>query len=204
MPHSGHHQHSRAGHQLHHPQVMTGVVATAYDRLASRWLLKPLYRSVAQTLAAGVRPSGRVLDVGTGPGRLLVELSRRRPDLRLAGVDPSQDMVDLAQRHLDRSGRAAQVEVRLAGAEELPFPTAHFDAVVSTLSGHHWADPVAAVAEQHRVLRPGGSLWLVDSRRHAAPAVTAALTAAFPAGVRSVNSGGPLLRALVTTSTAVR
>ena len=203
MPHSGHRHHSHGGRQLH-PQVMSGVVATAYDRLASRWLLKPLYRWVAETLAAAVPAGGLVLDVGTGPGRLLVELSRRRPDLRITGVDPSQDMVDLAQRHLDRAGRVEQVQVRLAGAEELPFPNAHFDAVVSTLSGHHWADPVAAVAEQRRVLRPGGSLWLVDSRRHEAVAVTDAVTAAFPAGVRSVNSGGPLLRALIHTRTAVR
>lgn len=142
---------------------MVGRRAEVFDRLSGlglRWL----YRSVARRVVEVSPPPRDLLDIGTGPGRLLLELARRRPDAHLVGIDPSADMIDRAVAHARAAGIDGRVDAQVSGAEDLPFADDSFDAVVSTLSSHHWADPDKAVAEQVRVLRPGGRLWVVDLR----------------------------------------
>jgi ubiquinone/menaquinone biosynthesis C-methylase UbiE len=139
--------------------VFQGRASRVYDVLARR-LLRPAYRRFAQDVAAAAPEAGTVLDVGTGPGVLLVEIARLRPDLRLTGVDLSPDMVAAAQRNLaEFSGRAY---ARHGDVAELPFPDASFDLIVSSLSLHHWDHPRAAGPELARVLRPGGQVYLYD------------------------------------------
>jgi ubiquinone/menaquinone biosynthesis C-methylase UbiE len=168
--------------------VLVGRHAALFDK-ASGLALSWLYRSVADRVIADLPSNGRVLDVGTGPGRLLVEIARRRPEVDVAGIDPSADMVGHARRHLQAAGRE-NADVRIASAEDLPFPDASFDVVVSTLSGHHWADTSTAIAEQARVLRPGGRLWVVDLRAKATVAITAAFAATFdPAALTNPPMG---------------
>ena len=162
----------------HGHKVMEGRRASSFDRasgLALRWL----YRRVAELVVAELPKDARVLDVGTGPGRLLLAMAKRRPDAQLTGIDPSADMVGHAQRHVQSAG-LLHADVRVAAAEDLPFSDGCFDAVVSTLSGHHWGDATAAIAEQQRVLRTGGQLWVFDLRAKSAAAVPAALRSAFP------------------------
>ena len=159
--------------------VLVGRHAALYDQLMTR-ALGWLYRSVANRVLATLPHGADVLDVGTGPGRLLVELATRRPDIHLTGIDPSADMVGHANRRLEKAALAIPGDIRVASAESLPFPDEAFDAVVSTLSSHHWADPAAAVAEQARVLRPGGVLWIFDLRAVAPATVTQAMATDFP------------------------
>jgi ubiquinone/menaquinone biosynthesis C-methylase UbiE len=148
---------------------MVGRRAAMFDRF-SGWALGWLYRAVARQVLAGLPEAGTVLDVGTGPGRLLVRLASRRPDARFVGIDPSADMSSRAARHAHDAGISDRVATVVAAAEALPFPDQSFDVVVSTLSAHHWADQASAVAEQVRVLRPGGRLLVVDLRRSASVA----------------------------------
>jgi ubiquinone/menaquinone biosynthesis C-methylase UbiE len=101
-----------------------------------------------------------VLDVGTGPGVLLVELAARRPDLRLTGVDLSADMVAAATRNLAPFGERART--RVGDVTSLPFPDRSFDLIVSSLSLHHWDHPEAAAPELARILRPGGQVYIYD------------------------------------------
>jgi ubiquinone/menaquinone biosynthesis C-methylase UbiE len=159
--------------------VLTGRHAALYNRFAAGLVLGRLYRAVAAQLVDSVPSGGSVLDVGTGPGRLLVEVARRRPDLHVVGVEPSPDMVGHAQDRIGAAGFAERIDVHAASAETLPFPDDSFDAVTSTLSAHHWADVVQAVAEQARVVRPGGRLLVCDLRRSSV-AVRAALVQQFP------------------------
>lgn len=170
---------------LHHRDraermVLVGRHAALYDRVTTR-ALGWLYRGVASRVLETLPPGAQVLDVGTGPGRLLVELATRRSDIRLTGIDPSADMASHAERRVREAALSGRVDTRVASAEALPFPDGTFDAVVSTLSSHHWADPAVAVAEQARVLRPGGTLWIFDLRGVAPTAVTRALEEHFSA-----------------------
>jgi len=106
---------------------------------------------------------GRVLDIGTGTGRLL-ELLAPRLSAGL-GVDASRAMLALARARLARPG-LTHCAVRLADMYRLPLPDAGFDLVLLHMVLHHAEDPSAALAEAARVLRPGGRIVVVDLGPH--------------------------------------
>lgn len=148
--------------KLHrHTETFDGPATRRYSALA-RGPLRWLYRSLARDLAPAVPRSATVLDIGTGPGILLAELARQRPDLELIGVDISADMVAAARANLSAYG--SRVTVHTGDVARLPLPDDSVDLVVSSLSSHHWADPAAAVPELARVLRPGGRAYIYDVR----------------------------------------
>ena len=100
------------------------------------------------------RIAGRVLDNGCGAGILLADLSVRCDEVH--GVDLSPDMLAQARE------RAPAARLRAGDLEDLPFPDAHFDAVVCRGSLHHVPRREKALAEAFRVLRPGGLLALSE------------------------------------------
>jgi ubiquinone/menaquinone biosynthesis C-methylase UbiE len=107
-------------------------------------------------------PQAAVLDVGTGPGLLLVEIARLRPDLQLTGLDLAPDMVETARHNLAGLGDRATAVV--GDVSDLPFEDDSFDLIVSSLSLHHWADPATGGVELTRVLRTGGQVRIYDVR----------------------------------------
>lgn len=135
----------------------------AYDRHA-RWGLRGLYRRVARDVAGAAGPDDLVVDVGTGPARLLHDLAALRPDLRLHGVDRSPDMIEIGDRAARDAGLTGRLTLRVADVAALPYGDGEVGLLVSTLSMHHWPDPRAAAAELGRVLRPGGLLLIYDFR----------------------------------------
>jgi ubiquinone/menaquinone biosynthesis C-methylase UbiE len=141
------------------PRLFEGRSSRMYD-FVSRRVLRVFYRRLAADAAAEAPPGGAVLDVGTGPGVLLVELAKRRTDLRLTGVDLSADMVAAATRNLEPFGERAAAHA--GDVTALPFADKSFDLIVSSLSLHHWDHPEAAVPELARVLRPGGRVYIYD------------------------------------------
>src|SRR6266545_4401007 len=133
-----------------------------WDRMAPRCdrdmrRLEPLLfgRDARPWVCAQAR--GDVLDVAIGTG---LNLPHYPPGVRLTGVDLSQVMLAAAARRAADLGLT--VELSAAEAEHLPFDDASFDTVVCTLSLCSVADDRAAIAEMHRVLRPGGQLLLLD------------------------------------------
>jgi ubiquinone/menaquinone biosynthesis C-methylase UbiE len=109
---------------------------------------------------------GRVVDVGCGTGNLLALLADARTDA-YAGADLSPGMLRVA------AGKLAASPVRgalaAASAQVLPFADGAFDTAVSASTLHDWADPRAGLAEVRRVLRPGGTLLLLDWDRSSLP-----------------------------------
>jgi ubiquinone/menaquinone biosynthesis C-methylase UbiE len=97
-----------------------------------------------------------VLDIGCGTGRLLDRIATVLPAEQLVGLDRSNGMA-AAAAHI-----RPQLRIERATAEALPHPSACFDAVVTTISFHHWSDKATAVAEVFRVLRPAGLFALTD------------------------------------------
>lgn len=118
-------------------------------------------RSLVQD-ALGASAGERILDLGCGPGFYVAELLERvGPEGSVAGVDTSKPMLALAAQRVGQSDNAELLE---AAAGELPFPDASFDAAVSVQVLEYVEDVDQALAELHRVLRPGGRvvLWDVD------------------------------------------
>lgn len=108
------------------------------------------------------RKGESLLDVGCGPGFYIQELAPAvEPGGRLAGVDSSEQMVELARR---RCAEIPNVQLEVASADGLPFADATFDAAICVQVLEFVAELDAALSELHRVLRPGGRLvaWDVD------------------------------------------
>src|SRR5262245_2671448 len=126
----------------------------SFDRAASiydqtRPLFEPIAKHGIQAILDLTGPSARILDVGTGTGRISVPLLQRGADL--IGCDISSKMLSRLQEKLP-SARIAQADASL-----LPFPTAKFD-VVLTVHVMHLIPPWReALREFQRVLKPNGT-----------------------------------------------
>jgi arsenite methyltransferase len=106
-------------------------------------------------------PGERVLDVGVGPGLLALDLARLvGPTGRVVGLDLAPAMVAAATARL---AALPQAEVRIGDAAALDLPDAAVDAAVSTQVYEYVADMPRALAELHRVLRPGGRALILDT-----------------------------------------
>ena len=166
-------------HRAHGSRLGSFDHPDRYDRWAAR-LLGGLYRRIAADVAAaGLDPGGRVLDVGTGPGRLPLAIASAAPALQVEGLDLSAETIAYARRAAADAGLDDRVRFTVGDVVDLPYPDASFDLVVSTLSQHHWPDAAAAFRELRRVLRPSGQVWIYDLR-FALRRAEAAARACFP------------------------
>lgn len=114
------------------------------------------------TKQADLERAQRVLEIGCGTGNLALLVKRTRPQLEVVGLDPDPKALARA----GRKARRARLELELdhGFADELPYPDATFDRVLSSLMFHHLDEDlrVPSLREVLRVLRPGGSLHLMD------------------------------------------
>jgi SAM-dependent methyltransferase len=130
------------------PQGWIGVL----DKLRDDPLYAAYKRRVIELLDP--RPGGRYLDVGTGTGADALACAKRFA-ATVIGVDSSHVMIEEAKRR----GLTSAV---VADAHALPFDTASFDGAWADRTFQHLADPVAALDETVRVIRPGGTLVIAD------------------------------------------
>lgn len=116
---------------------------------------------------AGLRPGFRVLDLGCGTGTLALMAKRAEPGADVYALDGDPAAIRLAQQKIARAGTL--IELQLGFAQQLPYPDACFDRVLSTLLLHHLSHngKSAALAEVARVLAPSGELHLADFGRPA-------------------------------------
>jgi ubiquinone/menaquinone biosynthesis C-methylase UbiE len=143
------------------PALAYSVLTPVYDLALEILGFGRSFKAAVANLA-DVKPGQAVLDLGCGTGTLLQALLARRPDARFTGLDPDPRVLTMAHRRLQHSALSAEL---VAGyAQNLPFPDAAFDLVVSTLTFHHLPDPakVATLREVRRVLAPHGRFLLVD------------------------------------------
>jgi ubiquinone/menaquinone biosynthesis C-methylase UbiE len=160
-------QHTASPPSQHHHHEHKYLPAMGHDRLLP--LYDPLIRLVGIPAARralidqlDLRPGDRILDVGCGTGDLALALGRLRRDTVLSALDPDPRALARAARKLARHGVSVQLDQGVA--EQLPYPDASFDHALSTFMFHHLEPDgrVAMLHEVRRVLRPGGSLGLVD------------------------------------------
>jgi ubiquinone/menaquinone biosynthesis C-methylase UbiE len=142
---------------------MEGPIATWYARnTRGRGDFPKTARAIAEQLPAG----SSVLEVAPGPGYLAVELAKAFPGAyQISGLDISHSFVRIATENARREGVA--IDFRQGDVAHMPFPADSFDFVVCQAAFKNFPDPVAALDEIHRVLRPGGRVSIVDLRKDA-------------------------------------
>jgi ubiquinone/menaquinone biosynthesis C-methylase UbiE len=120
--------------------------------------------SARQTLLdqASMRPGDRVLDLGCGTGTLVVLLKRLHPDVEVVGIDPDPKALARASEKVKRAGFSIKLDRGFS--DRLPYPDACFDRVLSSFMFHHLPgdEKATTMREVRRVLKPGGSLHLLD------------------------------------------
>jgi SAM-dependent methyltransferase len=129
--------------------TFVGRGVSAYEATMGRWSrrLAPVFIEFA-----GLGAGERVLDVGCGPGSLTFALAARDDLSAIEAIDFEKDFVAaLRERNTD-----PRINVRQGDAKELPFEAARFDRALSQLVLQFVGDAARAVAEMHRVVRPGG------------------------------------------------
>lgn len=110
---------------------------------------------------------GRVLDIGTGPGQIVIKLAGRLPRWSFIGVDRSPGMIAQARTNLAAAAGAveARVQFEIADGNRLPFPDRSFDLVMCNSVLHHLAEPEKLLSEMARLATSNGAILLRDLRR---------------------------------------
>jgi ubiquinone/menaquinone biosynthesis C-methylase UbiE len=143
---------------------MEGTTARWYDRTTRKDL--PEFQTLAVRIAAAIPPAAEVLEVAPGPGFLSIELARR--GLSVRALDISKTFVEIARRNAAAEG--VDVRFDLGNAAALRLDDASVDFVVCRAAFKNFSEPLKALQEMRRVLRPGGKALLIDMRRDASMA----------------------------------
>jgi ubiquinone/menaquinone biosynthesis C-methylase UbiE len=140
---------------------MEGPIARWYARSTRN---RPDRPETARAIAAQLPPGAAILEVAPGPGYLAIELARLGP-YRVSGLDISHSFVRIATENAARAGVA--IDFRHGDVARMPFAAESFDFVVCQAAFKNFPDPVAALDEIRRVLKPGGRASIIDLRKDA-------------------------------------
>ena len=137
-------------------------VAPQWDRIRSLYVCESAVEAAIER-AAGPGPFERLVDLGTGSGRMLTLLGGRA---RMAvGLDLSQNMLNIARAKVAQAG-VGRVELRHGDIFATRLPSQSADLVLVHQVLHYLSDPAAAVGEAARLVMPGGKLLIVDFAPH--------------------------------------
>ena len=141
-----------------------GLAVQQFGSTAARYLASPVHSSGADLdRLAGLAGESRfssALDLGCGAGHASYALARGGVR-RVVAYDLSAQMLEVAAAEAKARGHG-EIETCAGPAERLPFPDSSFDLVVTRYSAHHWMDALGAVHEAARVVKPGGTLIVID------------------------------------------
>lgn len=140
---------------------MEGAVARWYARNTARDVRR--FDAAARIVAERTGAGAAVLEVAPGPGYLAIEIARS--GRKVTGLDISKSFVEIARRNADQAGVTA--DFRHGNASAMPFASDAFDFVICMAAFKNFTDPLGALNEMYRVLRPGGEASILDLRREA-------------------------------------
>ena len=138
-------------------------LASLYEK-ATRLVIESYYCGLAEEILS-VFKEGALLDLGTGPGYLPIEIVKRSPLIRCDGIDLSGRLIKMARVNARRAGVADRLNFEVGNAAKLQSEDESYDMVISTGMLHMLKDPVNVLRECYRVLKPGGEAWIYDPAR---------------------------------------
>lgn len=141
---------------------MEGFVAHWYAKTTAKSMDE--YTSEAHRVAAVLASGAKVLEVAPGPGFFAIKIAKLGP-FEITGLDISHTFVEMAQNNARDAG--VRADFRHGSASEMPFADEQFDFVYCCAAFKNFSEPVSALREMYRVLKPGGRALIVDLRRDA-------------------------------------
>lgn len=140
---------------------MEGSIARWYEKNTAKDA--KAFSALADRISASLMAGSAILEVAPGPGFLAVELAKR--GFAVTGVDISKTFIELARKNAENSG--VQIRFEQGNASQMPFGDQSFDFLVCRAAFKNFADPIGALKEMQRVLKPGGRGLIIDLRRDA-------------------------------------
>ena len=142
------------------PEVMgSPEEAVAYDAMDHH---EVNFQFVQDLIAAGCPPRGSVLDLGTGTAQIPIELCRVLPEIKVVGIDLSEEMLLLAEKRIALSAFGKRIRLENADAKKIPDQVTQYDICVSNSIVHHIPAPVDIFSQAVRVTRTGGLFFWRD------------------------------------------
>jgi ubiquinone/menaquinone biosynthesis C-methylase UbiE len=151
-----------ATHRAYKGMGMEGWMARWYTSTTGKDMEQ--FQKLAREIAAELPPGSKILEVAPGPGFLSIELARTG-NFEVTGLDISKTFVEIARANAAREG--VKVDFQRGNASAMPFEHGTFDRVICRAAFKNFAEPVEALREMRRVLKPGGKALILDLRKDA-------------------------------------
>ncbi len=141
---------------------MEGLIANWYAKTTVKDLNR--HKLIAKELAAKLPANGSVLEIAPGPGYFCIELAKLG-NFQITGLDISKSFVEIARKNAAEAG--LRIDFREGNASGMPFKDNTFDFTFCQAAFKNFSEPVKAMTEMYRVLKPGGVAVILDMRRDA-------------------------------------
>jgi len=141
---------------------MEGVIASWYAKTTLKDINR--HKLMAKSLIGKIPANGTVLEIAPGPGYFCIELAKLGK-YQITGLDISKSFVEIARRNAKETGH--KIDFREGNASAMPFQDGTFDFTFCQAAFKNFSEPVKAIAEMYRVLKPGGTALIADMRRDA-------------------------------------
>lgn len=141
---------------------MEGIIASWYAKTTLKDLKR--HKSMAKQLAEKIPENGKVLEIAPGPGYFCIELAKLG-GYQITGVDISKSFVEIARKNAVETG--FKIDFEEGNASNMPFANETFDFTFCQAAFKNFSEPVKAITEMYRVLKPNGMAVIVDMRHDA-------------------------------------
>jgi ubiquinone/menaquinone biosynthesis C-methylase UbiE len=141
---------------------MEGIIASWYAKTTVKDLNR--HKLMAKQLVEKIPAGGKVLEIAPGPGYFCVELAKLG-EFKITGLDISKSFVEIARKNA--AGAGLKIDFREGNASAMPFADETFDFTFCQAAFKNFSEPVKAITEMYRVLKPNGTAIIVDMRRDA-------------------------------------
>ena len=148
--------------------AVEGAQAKMYDEMTRQHRMGEMKRQ-ANEVARHLKDGDSVLEIAPGAGYLSIELARLG-NYKIAGMDISKDLVEIASRNAKEAG--VDIDFRQGNVSNMPFHGNEFNFMICVLAFKNFKEPLKALQEMYRVLKPGGTALIMDLNRNASMQVT--------------------------------
>lgn len=149
-------------HRIPEGQTVDEEALDVFSRV-SRWGGRAAAMRVGKIIGSRFSSGMNVLDIGTGPASIPIQLQRSLPNIRFIGLDISIDMLGKAKENNNKLN--GHIDFLAGNGEALPFQSESIDVVTLFFTLHHLNKPEHLIKEVHRVIKPNGVFLSIDFRR---------------------------------------